>query len=516
MPTRSDTPGPPPGGPQRLHPFSWLFVLLQQLRAFAIPLVVLLVTGRGQSSEWLGLIGVAGLTALSVAQYFTYRYEPTAEGIVIRHGILQRTRRDIPYERIHTVNLHQTVLHRLFGVAEVRLESAGSREPEAVMRVLAMTEARGLEELVRLYGGARRPPIDGIADRAAAEEPAPLLTLGPGELFRLGLISNRGMAVVAAIVGLASQVLMESQDAARDSVAAPLRAFYELIHGFVAARLDDTAALAAGTLFVVGAALALVRLLSVVLAFVQYHGFVLREHERQLRVQRGLLTRVRHQLPRRRIQAWRIDETLLHRWLGRQTLRVDSAAGADDERGIRELAPVAPPATVTELLARLLPDARWPRTDWRPVHPRAWRRLLVRPFAMLLLLAAAVAWFEGLRGLVVFVAVPLLVLRARRQGAFAGYAIDDRVVAVRSGWLTRRWGVVPVAKLQSIRVTQSPFDRRHGMATLWLDTAGAPAADGVLRIRFLPVDEARQLYARLVDHMTASSPLATAPPVPAE
>src|SRR5690606_6191304 len=36
----------------RLHPWSWLFVLLAQLRSFAVPLLALLLFGRGDA-QWM-------------------------------------------------------------------------------------------------------------------------------------------------------------------------------------------------------------------------------------------------------------------------------------------------------------------------------------------------------------------------------------------------------------------------------------------------------------------------------
>ena len=46
-------------------------------------------------------------------------------------------------------------------------------------------------------------------------------------------------------------------------------------------------------------------------------------------------------------------------------------------------------------------------------------------------------------------------------------------------------------KLQVLRLRRGPLDRRLGMATLWLDTAGAGAFAPPLRIRFLPLDAAQ-------------------------
>ena len=120
---------------QRLHPWSWLFVLLQQLRQFIVPLLVLLFAGRrGASDGWVTLaplLGVGVLVVVSILQYFTFRYRIGSDAITLRSGLLQRSWREIPFARIHNVGLHQSLLHRVFGVAEVRLESAGGDKPEA-------------------------------------------------------------------------------------------------------------------------------------------------------------------------------------------------------------------------------------------------------------------------------------------------------------------------------------------------------------------------------------------------
>ncbi len=193
----------------RLHPGSWLFVLLQQARQFFIPLVALVVFGqRGDRDDHYGLLislAVIGvLVAVSVMQYMTYRYRLGADAIHIRSGLLERSWRDIPYARVHNVVLHQSVLHRMFGVAEVRLESAGGARSEAQMRVLRLDRALALEQRVR--HGAHAPSVAATEmAHSAAAPPQRLLSLSTVEVIRLGLISNRGMVVVAAAFGVLYQ-----------------------------------------------------------------------------------------------------------------------------------------------------------------------------------------------------------------------------------------------------------------------------------------------------------------------
>lgn len=484
----------PGGGERRLHPWSWLFVLIQQIKAFALPLLVLLFTGRGNSWEFWGLAGGGVLVVVSLLQYFFYRFRVEGDGIVIRSGILQKSHRHIPYQRVHNVAVHQSLLHRLFGVAEVRLESAGGMKPEAEMRVLSLEDAHALEELVRAQGADA--PASGEAGEATVPESRVLLSMSTVEVIKLGLISNRGIIAVAAAFGLLAQadlldVLIEPW--AKDAVDWGRNQHLDWIGWLTGAALL--------LLFFVVA----MRLLSVALALLQFHGFTLTEQGRRLSAQRGLLTRLRANMPRSRIQAWSLREGLLYRWFGRQGLRVDSASidTANDQRSLRDLAPLATPAAMEALIRHLLPVGHWPMQAWRRLHHRAWRRQFTFPAVLSVLLAGVLTWFNGLPGLAALTLVPVFLVRAIVWARYAGWSEEAGVIAVREGWLDKRWRFAEVRKIQSLSLVQSPIDRYHGMATLLMDTVGASPFDPPLRIRYLPAEEAMALRDQLASTMDA-------------
>jgi putative membrane protein len=123
---------------------------------------------------------------------------------------------------------------------------------------------------------------------------------------------------------------------------------------------------------------------------------------------------------------------------------------------------------------------------------------------MAFVVTAAMVLRFGAGGLGVLLVLPLLILRARTLARAARYAVTSTTVAVREGWLDRHWRFAEIRKLQAIELRQSPFDRRHGMATLWFDTAGATAREPPLRFRYLPEEDARALArsigARIAEH----------------
>ena len=490
----------------RLHPMSWLFELIAQLRQFLVPLLALLVFGPGDRSELWPLIGLAALVGASLWRYFAFRYQPEADQLVLRTGLLSRNVRVVPYGRIHNVAVDQTLLHRLFDVASVRLESAGGKKPEAEMRVLRLEQALALEDLIRHRGATSAvertaQPSDTAGTDSGARQGSGAGTvlhhLPSGELLRLGIISNRGMVLIAAAFALVGQ--------SGDNAPRVFEALGRWLFGWVDSSSFDTAQwMVAASVLLLGALVG-VRLLSVLLAVLQFHGFTLAEYGRRLTVERGLLARWRTSTPRRRIQAWRMQEGVVHRLLDRRTLKVDiatgSAAGQEDAKGLRELAPVGTPAQCGDLVAHLLPGSGWESLEWMPFRPATWRRLFWPSLPLVALVATALCWRFGAPGLLAIAWLPWAAFKARRQAARMGWAFNGRLAAFRTGWWNRHWYWAELDKLQALRVTRNPMDRRFGTATLVLDTAGAGALGPPLRIPFLPLRRALALQRGLAGEL---------------
>lgn len=487
MTTTPDPTTAAPAPERRLHPLSWLFVLIKQLKQFIVPLIALFFFGRGDRNELWPLIGVGVLALASVWQYYTYRYRIENDRLIVRSGLLHRSLRQIPFARIHNVAVHQSLLHRIFGVAEVKLESAGGEKPEAEMRVLKLTDALALETLLR----RRRTTGDAVAD-AADDAGEPLLQLPPAEVLRLGLISNRGLIVLGGGAAALSQFGPRAIPNLIESAA-------KFMFGYAGSHHFGPVQYAIAGLGLIVAFVAALRLFSIALALLQYYGFSLRRQDRRLTVERGLLSRLRSSVPTRRIQAWTLTEGVIHRLLKRRSLRIDTAVAGkqDDSRGLSELAPVATPQACDALLQRLLPRAQWPLAEWNPLHANAWWRLWLPGIVFALILSAVLGWKFGAWGALGLMWLPWAAFAARQHAQRAGYAIDERLVAVREGWWSRHWRFAELDKLQALSLTRSPLDRRFGMATLHLDTAGAGVLSPPLRVRYLPDAEAEALYRRL-------------------
>jgi len=487
----TDSSGDEDDRQRRLHPLSWLFVLLVHLRQFAFPLIVLLFTGRGDRNELWPLIGVAALAVYSIFQYFTYRYRVLDDELVVRSGVFQKSVRHISFSRIQNVSITQNILHRLFNVAEVRLEAAGGAKPEAEMRVLSIGDAHELEATIRSLSRSADVAIASNTNPADSEV---LHVLSVMDVIKLGLINNRGMIVIGAAVG----VLFQS---AGDAMGKLMKSGFNWLFGWSESLHLGVISTGLGVVFMILFFLVLVRIFSIALAMLQYHGFTLSQLGRRLTVQRGLLSRLRSSLPLRRIQAYGLSEGWLHRRFNKRSLKVDSAAGAavnqEDKSPLRDLVPLAEPAEMDVLIARFLASDQWPIQQWRSLHRDAWKREFILPALFFLLAGVASAIFYDAASLMVLFVIPVLFLRAKVWSAHAAFAHTEDLIAVREGWLSREWRFAEISKLQGMSLREGILDRRFGMASLYLDTAGANAMASSFRIPYLPREQASELMALL-------------------
>ena len=121
--------------PRRLDPRT---ILVQSLRGapslvFGIPVVLAWSRGEGIALGAL-FIGMSLLVAIALIsawlRWYTFTYQILPGQIVIARGLIKRTRRSIPAERIQDVSIKQGPLSRVIGIAEVRIETGGGEADE--------------------------------------------------------------------------------------------------------------------------------------------------------------------------------------------------------------------------------------------------------------------------------------------------------------------------------------------------------------------------------------------------
>jgi len=425
------------GGVQLGGLLLFAFVFTANDPALGLPAVVFL----------LG-IGILATVTWGYLYYQRFEYDLTDDTFDIDSGVLSRREREIPYGRIHNVDVAQNTIQRFIGIAEVRLETAGGGETEATLQYVSRAEADRLQEEISRRKRGAEPRAETEAD--AGEE---LFRMGPRELGILGLVSA-DLRVLGLVSILAS--------------------------GFgptVAEAMPTTI----GFLLTLGPAVAVVALLgywllSAVRAVLRYDDFRLVDHGEELRYERGLLQRYNGTIPLEKVQTVAIRENPLARRLGYATLVIETAGyTAGGEATVESAVPIGRRERVVELATDVEPVASL-EVDRPPKRART--RYAVR-YALAVLAVGAVAWgltatLAGLEGgYLVFALLPLTPIAAHFTWIHRGYREDEDHVVTRAGFWRRETTIVPYDRVQTVLSSQTVFQRRRRLASVVVDTAGS-------------------------------------------
>src|SRR5690625_3886873 len=191
--------------PKRLHPTAMIFKMLEMIKDSILgllPLAVLIFRDGFFSYIFLILIGIAVIMIISsVVYWLRFTYEVKDDEIRIEQGIFVRKKRYISKNRIQSIDLTANVLHRIFGLVKVQIETARSGgAAEASLSAVRKSEGERIRnELKSLTSN-----IDRTVETEKQQEPIQKISFG--RLFIAGTASG-SIGVILALVVFASQEL---------------------------------------------------------------------------------------------------------------------------------------------------------------------------------------------------------------------------------------------------------------------------------------------------------------------
>ena len=105
----------------------------------------------------------------------------------------------------------------------------------------------------------------------------------------------------------------------------------------------------------------------------------------------------------------------------------------------------------------------------------------------------------GLLLVLTYIAFAIWMIYAyKRSAAASGFALTPKHLIIRSGYFSQCSHVVPRGAIQSVTLSQSPFDRRRQMANVHVDlAAGSALKTPEATVHYLPETTARELAAAL-------------------
>ena len=413
-------------------------------------------------------LGLVALFAVALLRYWFFQYRVDEDGVLIRQGVLKKTQLDLRFERIQGISTEQSLLYRVLGLVTVRFTTAGAAGDEGHLPAVTPEFVSRLRQRVDA-----KPALQSESSAGGTEV---LLKLGGGDVARIGLTDPRvlqfallGTALMPAFGNVLEEAYKWVVDLASRSLA-------------VLADLGPLLAVLTVMALFVGIVLVFL-VVSVVVAFLRYHDYELRQEGSAFRASSGLLTRKDVTVDVGKIQQLTVRQGLVMGWMRRHRVRALPASGGpavaempDDAQ--RLVVPIAGPQTVESLRERVFGSegrrvSVLPRDiRFAPVSPYAiWPPVLWVGIAPAVAASAVVTTMFGSAGLACLGWVVVVAIVACQRWRRRGYLHDDDVLVCRAGFLGYRVEAALFRKVQQVGVSQSPLQRRKDLAALHVHLA---------------------------------------------
>lgn len=409
---------------QRLHPLSPVVRAGRHLISIGAIILVGLVSSQNAHGDrrWdfiaIGVAIVAGVVTWLVTRW------RLMDGVLhIESGLLSRNSSRYPLNRVQAIDIAQSGLARILGLAELRLRMASGGGNTGRLACLTLAHATRLRnELLAIARAEREEP--GEAAQAFGSIPA----AAPGAGMAEDLGTGEPLVVTDSV-----RLILGTLTAGIGLVAVIVCVAFA-----IGLTMFPTAArvIAAGGVWpIIGLAGALWK------RFNGDYRLTIHATDAGFQLRSGLVQTTSETISRDRIQLVRLRQPLLWRRFG--WCRVEAeVAGTKVKKENRAEGQVSRPLLAVgrlevgkAIIANVAPDA--PECSLKPQRRAFWKA----PLSMHLLAIGS----------------------------------NERYVAARRGRLGATTTWVPLAKVQSIRATEGPVQRRLGLTTVHLDVAGARA-----------------------------------------
>lgn len=462
-----------------------LFKFIRVLIRAGWPLfLVLFLQTKGNTFNNYILMIALGISFLSLIgslfAYFKYHFFIKDEELYIEKGVLRKTKLNIPFERIQTVNFEQNLIHQFFDVVSVKINTAGSSASEFNIDAIDKEKAYFLRDYV-----LASKVNQGIDETLASEDEAQTVTadnrilhLQPIDLLKIGVSQNH--IRTAGVIMLFFFGLLDNIE---DALNKKIEVIYQ---EYVGIQIDHWLSVMAATIVFF---IFISFLLTLVRTVIHYYNLSLWRTSTGYKVQSGLFTRREDAALKDKIQLIKWQSNPFQRIFGIHHLQLRQASSIS----IKGKGSIAVPGCYQDQIDLLKAD-NFPSKDLVQFTTHGISPLIIGRYTIyfgldLCLLALIILYprFE-LYSLLCLVWLPICYILVRVYQANWRWEINEELLQTRKGIFSHQHLIFQLYKAQSVKLVQSIYQRRKNLATIVIYTAA-----GKIKIPFINLALAKEL-----------------------
>ena len=442
--------------------YKYYSIIIRQL----LPVVVIFFIGKNKSASWTDylLYAVAVIAffsmVIAIIAYFRFYFHLAEDEVVVQQGILNKKKTSIPFDRIQTVNIEQNLVHQLFKVVRVEIDTAGSNQSEFKFDALKIDMAEALRKIILTKKSklkALQQNQEVSEEITNEDQPNVILKVEVPQLIKIGLTENHIKS--GGIIFAFGYWIYESLS----DVGVDVEGYTDQIN------MSPTLSI---IVFLLMLFLVVSLIISLVRTILIYFELKFIRIGNGFRVTSGLFTKRNVAALDNKIQMVSFSDNLLMKLLGYKNLLLKQASSVEltNKKSIR--IPGCQQDQIDQVTKTLYGRTNQAGIEFYEVDKRYFIRsaLYIILFGSLIIVPGGFLdqlWMILLGSIL----TPYLILLAYLNYRKTKFGFNEKMMVVKGGTFGDKTTLFPLYKLQSTALRQNLYQRRRNLATVVLYTA---------------------------------------------
>jgi len=438
---------------QRMHPISILIFFFRVIKESYREIISFgIASGLGlakfMSLYWL-FLPLFLFIAYAIAYWARFTFRISENQLILEKGVFSRNSTHIPKHKIQVIHRNSTLLQQLFGLESLSIETAGANE-NAKLNGIKAELALELQAFLK----TNEPIQTKKTEFVSTIENTPHQYSYKASLSDLifHAVSSRSLGLILAFSIYALELTDDYFDketirAARNSVAQFIDVYFVLLVGFVF--------------------LLLILSVAIVINLIRYYGFTMSLHSKEIILNYGFFDKKTTTIPIKKVQSIRIVRNPILALFKKNRVFVESSGSLGDTGSGRTMIALLLNLEQAEELVRTFFNVDdLPVLNLRPTK-NAWFPYQMELFIPTFVMISGLVWGFSLHPLwysIVVFGSFLAFIRFKR----AGIGIQSKIVRVQSQFINRIQTYIPISTIQSLAISQAPWQRFSNRATFEL------------------------------------------------
>ena len=466
-----------------------IYKLYRSLFRQLLPFIAIFLIGGKMSDKtqkityFIVAIAILG-TIYGIIAFFKYYFHLEEDELVIQSGVFQKKKTNIPFERIQTIDFEQNILHQIFSVVALKIDTAGSSGSEFKFDAISKEKAETLRELVfsKKRSNSKTTSIASSTEEDFEYKPETtekILSLNVLDLLKVGITENhiRSFGLIL-LFGFWILETLEDMNLGTEELEKYVDAESVFVQGIVYII----------SIFILFTILSF--LISLVRTILNYFDLKFLRTSKGFKLVAGLLNRREVAALDNKIQILQWSQNLLQKGLRLYEIKLKQASSIEVSTKKSIKIPGSYSQQVEAVKGYLFKKKELILDTPQPISVHYFYRSAMYLTLLAILLAVLFYFLDKPTQLVGVVLVYLfLLLTFYLSYKKKTYTYNDYVLKINGGTFGAGHNLMHLYKIQSIALEQNIYQRRRDLASLKIYTAS-----GSMSIPYIQKEKAEDIF----------------------